>query len=296
MNRHRFAPSPSGPLHFGSLIAAMGSYLQARSQGGEWLLRIEDSDTPRVVPGAAAAILRSLRCYGLHWDGEVLYQSRRLEAYRAALERLCQQGLAYPCTCSRREIAQAARLGLGGRIYPGWCRRQPRRPGRPGALRVRVDDRRICFQDAIQGSYCQRLESEVGDFVLCRADGIFTYQLAVVVDDAGQGITDIVRGSDLLDSTPRQIYLQRLLGVPTPRYSHLPVIVDARGFKLSKQTGATALDNERPVPVLLAALRFLGQDPPAALGYASVGEVWDWALAHWRLQRVPKRLSRTAAS
>ena len=292
MIRHRFAPSPSGPLHFGSLIAAVGSYLQARSQQGEWLLRIEDVDTPRVVSGATQSILHTLVCYGLYWDGEIMYQSQRLDAYQAALDQLRDQGLAYPCTCSRREISQIARLGYSGRIYPGLCRQGPRQPQRSArAIRLQTNNLKLCFEDAVQGLYCQRLETDIGDFVIRRADGIFSYQLAVVVDDAAQGISDIVRGSDLLDSTPRQIYLQQLLGLPNPRYYHLPIIVDTAGFKLSKQTGAAALDDEHPVPALINALQFLGQQPPPSLQRAALSEVWHWALAHWQLERVPKQLN-----
>jgi glutamyl-Q tRNA(Asp) synthetase len=226
------------------------------------------------------------RC-GLFWDGPVLYQSRRTKRYRAALERLLLAGLAYPCTCSRRELVACAPARDGGLIYPGHCRRGVRHLNRPRAIRLHTNDVVLAFQDALQGDYRQRLETEVGDFVIRRADGLFAYQLAVVVDDADQGITHVVRGCDLLDSTPRQMYLQRLLGLPAPEYAHLPVAVDARGDKLSKQAGAPPLDERNPGPALWAALRFLGQAPPPALAGAPAAEIVSWALAHWRLERVP---------
>ena len=286
--RGRFAPSPTGPLHFGSLVAALASFLEARRCGGEWLLRIEDLDTPRSVPGATDAILRALDRHGLHWDGPVWYQSQRREGYEAALERLSRAGLAYPCTCTRRELATLSiHASDGGPIYPGHCRDGIRQPGRPAAIRLRVTDTPLAFQDAVQGPYAQDLEREVGDFVIRRAAGLFAYQLAVVVDDAAQGITQIVRGGDLLDSTPRQIYLQTLLGLPTPTYAHLPVAVDRRGHKLGKQTGAAPLDLDKPGLALMAALRFLGQNPPFELGGAPPATILAWACTHWRLERVP---------
>ena len=294
--RGRFAPSPSGPLHFGSLIAALGSFLEARRNEGEWLLRIEDVDTPRVLPGAVDAILRALERYGLHWDGPVVYQSRRTAQYQATLERLLRAGLVYPCACSRRDLALCPRGRDGGPIYPGTCRGGVRPSNRPCALRLRVGDAPITFRDAIQGDCCQRLDREVGDFVLRRADGLFTYQLAVVVDDAAQGVTQVVRGADLLDSTPRQIVLQRLLGLPTPDYAHLPVAVDARGDKLSKQTGAPPLDERNPSPPLWAALRFLGQQPPLELAREPPAAILDWALAHWQLERVSAMSLRDTAA
>ena len=251
----RFAPSPSGPLHFGSLVAALASWLDARAARGRWLARIEDLDTPRVQPGAADGILRSLKHLGLGWDGDVLYQSRRAPLYREAVEKL--RGSTYWCGCTRREIADSS-LGLatdGAQIYPGTCRHGLPAGKAPRALRVRVSSERISFHDRVQGPTEQNLERDVGDFVLVRADGQFAYQLAVVVDDAAQGVTDVVRGADLLDSTSRQIHLQRLLGLPTPRYLHVPVVLDAAGEKLSKQTGANALS----AADLRKALEFLGQ-------------------------------------
>ena len=286
----RFAPSPSGPLHFGSLVAAVGSFLQARSQGVEWLVRVEDVDTPRIVPGASDAILRTLECHALYWDGSIVYQSERSEYYSHALNILKEKGFAYPCTCSRRELAEIAKMGSSGRIYPGLCRSGPQNLQRPPAMRVRTDNHLIEFHDQIQGNFRQCLESEVGDFVMRRADGVFSYQLAVVVDDAEQGITDIVRGSDLLDSSPRQIYLQQLLGYPAVNYYHLPLAMKDSSSKLSKQTGAPALDNRTPVENIIESLRFLDQEPPQELAQADLKTLWDWALQHWDLAKIPQRI------
>lgn len=289
--RGRFAPSPTGPLHFGSLLAAVASYLDARAHGGEWLLRMEDVDTPRNVPGAADDILRTLEAYGFAWDGPVLFQSTRFDAYAAALADLQGHGQVYGCGCSRREIADSATHAAidGGLAYPGNCR-NGLPPGRTArAWRLRVDDAPTAFVDRIQGDIVQHLERDVGDFVLRRADGLYAYQLAVTVDDHYQGITDIVRGADLLDSTPRQIWLQRCLGYQTPRYAHLPVAANAAGEKLSKQTRAPALDSGRAAAELVRALAFLGQGVPGQLAAARVDEVWQWALAHWQLEAVPKR-------
>ena len=283
----RFAPSPSGLLHFGSLVAALGSFLTARSEGGRWLLRIEDIDTPRVVPGAADTILHTLEAFGLCWDGPVVYQSRRLPHYEAALRRLLAAGLAYPCSCSRQEVARTAAKPLGALLYPGTCRHGAHRPGQSTAIRLRTDGRIIRFHDLIQGPYSQCLETAVGDFVIRRVDGLFAYQLAVVVDDAAQGITQVVRGSDLLDSTPRQIYLQQLLRLSTPSHRHLPVVVDRFGHKLSKQTRAEPVNYRQPAPTLLAALCFLGQNPPPELDAARLDDIWPWALANWHPERIP---------
>jgi len=290
--RGRFAPSPTGPLHFGSLVAAVGSFLQARSQGGEWLVRMEDLDLPRVVPGAADDILRTLDAFGLHWDGTVMFQSARNEAYRAALAELEKLGAVYPCACTRREIADSALSGIDGPVYPGTCR-----GGLPGgrsarAMRVRADSGSVEFDDGLQGRVSQVLATEVGDFVVRRADGLFAYQLAVVVDDAEQSVTHIVRGADLLDSTPRQIYLKKLLGLPTPAYMHLPVAVNERGEKLSKQTLAPAVSTANPVGVLFDALVFLNQSPPSDLIDADPGSFWQWAIAHWQTDRLPAVRSR----
>ncbi|MBV9192437.1 MAG: tRNA glutamyl-Q(34) synthetase GluQRS [Betaproteobacteria bacterium] len=272
----RFAPSPTGPLHFGSLVAAVASFLDARTAKGRWLVRIEDLDEPRCVPGAADDILRTLERLGLAWDGEVVYQSKRHSLYGDALRRL--QGRTYWCTCSRREVADSS-LGLatdGAHIYPGTCRGAGLQTGR--ALRVRTAADEICFDDRVQGKRCQVLQHDVGDFVLHRADGMYTYQLAVVVDDAAQCITDVVRGADLLDSTPRQIHLQRSLGLPTPRYLHVPAAVNAKGEKLSKQTGAHAI---APTwATVRQALDFLGQ--PAA-------DSLEEAMRHWDAVLIPAR-------
>lgn len=289
MVRGRFAPSPTGPLHLGSLVAAVGSFLEARCHGGEWLVRIEDVDGPRTRPGAADLILRTLERYALLWDGPVLYQSQRGDLYRAALENLLDAGLAYPCTCTRRTLAVYPRSSDGSPIYPGHCRRNPEPSARASAIRLRVNDQPIVFCDTVQGPCQHILERDSGDFVIRRADGCFTYQLAVVVDDADQGINQVVRGSDLLDSTSRQIYLQGLLGFPSLAYAHLPIVVDHTGQKLSKQTGAPSLDVAQPTPTLWAALAFLGQEPPTDLQRESPQTLLAWACAHWRLQRVPAR-------
>ena len=289
--RGRFAPSPTGPLHFGSLVAAVASYLEARSRAGEWLVRMEDLDTPRIVPGAADEILRALQACGMQWDGAVVYQSKRADAYHAELHRLRASRLVYPCACSRREIADSALSGIEGPVYPGTCR-AGLAPGKTvRAWRIDTRNAKIGFDDTLQGRLEQNLETDIGDFVLLRADHVYAYQLAVVVDDAEQGITDVVRGADLLDSTPRQIYLQQLLKFPTPRYCHVPVVVNAAGEKLSKQTLADPVDPAQPVTALLAALRFLGQQPPAALANASVSDFWVWAIANWRIEHVPRMRS-----
>jgi glutamyl-Q tRNA(Asp) synthetase len=292
--RGRFAPSPTGPLHFGSLVAAVASYLEAKARGGAWLVRIEDLDTPRTVPGAADDILRCLESFGMAWDGPVLYQSTRNEVYQAAFDKLQQQGVLYDCTCTRREIADSALHGIDGPVYPGTCR-GGLAPGRSArATRVRTSGAHITFDDAIQGSITQDVEHTVGDFVVRRADGLFAYQLAVVVDDAAQGITDVVRGADLLDSTPRQLWLQHLLKLANPRYAHIPAAINAQGEKLSKQTQACPIDPAQPVPALLQALRFLGQAPPIEMERSSRQQVWEWALLHWQPQHIPK--SRTLAA
>ncbi len=293
--RGRFAPSPTGPLHFGSLVAAVGSFLEARTRGGDWLVRMEDLDPPRVAPGAADDILRALRACGLEWDGAVVRQSARSDAYHAALHRLRQAGLVYPCVCSRREIADSAvagaLVGNEGPVYPGTCRAGIAAGKTARALRLSTRGAAIEFDDAVQGRIGHDLEREFGDFVLYRADEVYAYQLAVVVDDAEQGITDVVRGADLLGSTPRQVYLQGLLGLPRPRYAHLPVAVDATGEKLSKQTHAAPLDASRPLSALVAALDFLGQDPPRELARGTLKELRDWALKNWSLDRVPRASS-----
>lgn len=267
----RFAPSPTGPLHFGSLVAALASYLEARSAKGRWQLRLDDLDRPRTQPRAADEILHALERLGFEWDGPLLVQSERSERYRSVLDELTRRGLAYPCSCSRKELEDSALAIDGARIYPGTCR-QGLAPGKAArALRLRTHGAPIGFADAVQGWVEQRVEKEAGDFVLLRADGIIAYQLAVVVDDMDQGVTDVVRGADLLDSTARQIHLQRLLGARTPRYAHVPVALNAAGEKLSKQSGARPLDLSDPKAEVARARRFLGQD----------GEGWN-------LSRVPR--------
>ncbi len=281
--RGRFAPSPTGPLHFGSLFTALAGYLEARSRGGQWHLRIEDLDTPRCAPGAADAILRTLERFGLHWDGEVVYQSRRREIYEAAIAELQRDGWLYPCRCSRKDLEPT------GPAYPGHCRGKSVDLSRPHALRIRVDSVPITFHDRLQGRQVWRLTEQCGDFVVRRRDGIHAYQLAVVIDDAELGVTEVLRGSDLLDSTARQIHLQRCLGLGTPTYCHIPVLVDRSGCKLSKQTGAPAVDSRDPGPVLFALLQRLRQNPPAELRQAPAGTILDWAVGHWRLERLPPR-------
>lgn len=280
----RFAPSPTGPLHAGSLVAALASYLDARAHHGTWLVRIEDIDEGRSVPGAAEGILALLNQLGMHADGEIVWQSRRKHLYQAACERIAAH--TYPCGCNRREIADS-RLGLapdGAAIYPGTCRYGLLEGRSMRSLRLRVPEPGfdvVGFTDRFAGEVIQRLHSESGDFVLKRADGFWAYQLAVVVDDAEQGVTDVVRGADLLDSTPRQIFLQRVLGVPTPRYLHVPVLRNENGEKLSKQTGALAVapgDEAAAVEALLQAARFLGLSLERP---ASLAAFWRAAIPAW---------------
>jgi glutamyl-Q tRNA(Asp) synthetase len=278
----RFAPSPTGPLHIGSLMAAMGSYLEARAHGGRWLLRMEDLDPPREVPGAADGILRDLETLGFQWDGPVVYQSTRFAAHDEALSRLQEAGAVFPCACSRSEIADSAVAGIEGPVYPGTCREGIPAGKTARALRVKVGTTRIQFQDALQGPVSQDLSRDIGDFIVRRADGCHAYQLAVAVDDGWQGITHVVRGADLLLSTPRQIHIQSLLKLPHPIYMHLPVAVNGTGEKLSKQTHAAPLDLSRPTSVLWQALHHLQQSPPQSLLHASIDDVWSWASEHWQ--------------
>ena len=295
--RGRFAPSPTGPLHFGSLVAALGSCLEARSRGGRWLVRMEDLDPPREQSGAAELVLRTLEAFAFEWDGAVMRQSQRSQAYARAIAQLHARGALYACACTRKEIADSGLVVPvpdAERVYPGTCRDGIPRCRIARTTRVRVRDEIITFEDAIQGSIRQNLAREVGDFVVMRADGLFAYQLAVVVDDAELGITDIVRGADLLASTGRQICLQRLLDVPTPRYAHLPAAVNAQGEKLSKQSLARPLDAQMAAPTLAAALAFLGQQPPPGLAQAALQEIWRWARANWALHKVPRERSRPA--
>ena len=279
--RGRFAPSPTGPLHFGSLVTAVGSYLQARSQSGEWLGRMEDIDPPREQAGAADEILRALEAYHLHWDGPVLYQSDRAEAYVAALDQLLNQGDSFPCSCTRSSIATAQNKtpqNTAAGIYPGTCRNGLPAGTQARAIRLRVPDHSDIFTDALQGQVKTHLQNEVGDFVVRRADGLFAYHLAVVVDDAAQQISEIVRGTDLLSSTPPQRYLQTRLGYAHPAYCHLPIATNAQGQKLSKQTFASAIDTHKPGPTLVEALTFLGQQPDADLSNEYPESILDWAV------------------
>ncbi len=287
--RGRFAPSPTGVLHFGSVVAALGSYLNAKVQKGQWLLRIEDVDVPRTVPGAADAILRDLEILGLEWDGAVVWQSERTTIYEQVLNDLVMRNWAYPCACTRRQLENAPRAKDGAARYLGTCR-QGLPPGTQArAWRLRTDSTPIGFTDAIQGLQTESLAKEVGDIVLRRADGLFAYQLAVVVDDAQAGITEVVRGADLLDSTCRQIHLQRCLGVKTPAYAHLPIALNALGQKLSKQTLARPALNEPAGRLLCKSLRFLGHDIPEEYDHALPKDILAWALTHWQLAKVPRQ-------
>lgn len=279
----RFAPSPSGPLHMGSLVAALASFLDARARGGQWLLRMEDIDPPREQAGAADAILRCLEAHHLHWDGEVLYQSTRHDAYRAALQQLEQQNLSYRCTCSRQELHEA--------IYNGHCRALHHNASTVSAIRLDIEkslhalhlDPVMAFNDLWQGTQQQNLLTDVGDFVIHRKEGLFAYQLAVVVDDIFQNITHVIRGADLLDSTARQILLFNLLGTTTPVFGHLPLVLNEEGQKLSKQNLAPALDEQQVSDNLYRALCFLKQAPPPSLQQESPSIILDWAIDHWQL-------------
>ena len=268
-------------------MAATASWLQARHQGGQWLVRIEDVDRPRVLPGAADGILRCLEAYGLGWDGVVLRQSERTQHYRAALQQLQQQGRVYRCDCSRRRIAaSAARSADGGFVYPGTCRVRATPPTGSVAIRLRVDAGTVTLDDLIQGPLVQDLTVTSGDFVLQRRDGLFAYHIAVVVDDAAQGVTQIVRGVDLLATSPSQIYLQQALGLPTPAYAHIPVAINSAGQKLSKQHGATGVDPHGDPATLAGVLTALSHPPPAQIADASPRELLQWATTNWDLSRL----------
>ena len=277
----RFAPSPTGSLHLGSLLAAVGSFIDARSRGGRWLVRIEDLDLARVVPGSASEMLRTLEAFGLRWDGEVAYQSHRTHLYGEVLESLRAAGRTFECSCSRRELLSAEDSG-----YPGTCRGGPRRPG-DKAIRFRIDETQtLTFEDRFQGPIALAM-GRLGDVIVRRRDGVFAYQLAVVVDDALQGITDVVRGADLLESTGWQIALQRALRLPTPRYAHLPLLLERAGEKLSKSRRSVALDTGHSGRELLRVLRLLGLSPPAELAEASPPTLLEWATDRWREQSLP---------
>jgi glutamyl-Q tRNA(Asp) synthetase len=277
--RGRFAPSPTGDLHFGSLVAAVASYLAARSANGDWLVRIEDIDSPREVPGSADSILRTLDAFGFEWTGSIARQSERTAAYQEALDRLASAGHVYRCSCSRKEIAA---LGQGDEPrYPGTCRHGPLHPGNACAIRFMVEPGYLSFIDEIQGSVAVDISAESGDFVVKRRDGLFAYQLAVVVDDAEQGVTHVVRGGDLLTSTPRQLLLQQSLGLATPAYAHVPLATDHHGVKLSKSAGAGAVMATKPAEELWRVLQFLRQGPPPELRSSSLRSLWEWAVHHW---------------
>lgn len=285
----RFAPSPTGPLHFGSLIAAVASYCDAKANQGLWLLRMEDLDKPREIKGAAENILATLKLFGLVWDGKVVFQSKRSEAYQAALDRLLNKDLIYPCTCSRKEIADSTSMrGIEGVIYPKTCLRHPVKNNLRPAYRIKSDNQSMTFLDRVQGEIHQNIAKDIGDFVLKRADGFFAYQLAVVVDDAEQGVTHVVRGADLLDSTPRQIYLQEKLSLPQPTYAHIPIACNANREKLSKQTLAQAIHHENASELIMKALNFLGQNPEKNLAKAPPKTILEWAVVHWNLNKIPK--------
>ncbi|MCF6189770.1 MAG: tRNA glutamyl-Q(34) synthetase GluQRS [Cocleimonas sp.] len=307
----RFAPSPTGPLHFGSLIAATASYLSAKTKSGQWLLRIEDVDTQREQKGAAQSIISSLESYDFEWDGEIIYQSQRSKYYQDALDTLGE--LVYPCSCTRKSLM--ASTGSYSYIYPGFCREgMKNQDAKHHSIRILTDDKPVCFIDQCQvnntesssaepveahpptftGSannpqeLCQNINKEVGDFILKRTDGLWAYQLAVVVDDALQGITEVVRGADLFDNTPRQIYLQRLLGYSQPSYLHFPVAVDDAGKKLSKQNLSPEISADQKRATLIFALAFLGQQPPNTNDFLSLNDVWQWALQNWDARNIPK--------
>lgn len=282
--RGRFAPSPTGPLHLGSLLTAVASYLDARANQGIWLVRMEDLDPPREVAGAAEDILETLHCYGLDWDEQVLYQSQRQQIYQEQIEHLVTLHQAFYCTCSRTEIISRS----GSSRYPGTCRHCITPPLHPHGVRVKVENTEICFLDWIQGPQKQNLLQQSGDFIIKRKDNLFAYHLAVVVDDQQQGITHVVRGHDLLQSTFCHLHLQNLLGLPHPNYAHLPVIVNQQGQKLSKQTYAEAIPKQQPQTLLLECLARLGQAPPNSLKGANVQQILEWGKEHWQIERIPR--------
>ena len=286
----RFAPTPSGPLHFGSILAALASYLNARSQGGDWRLRIDDLDALRVVPGASDQILRTLEAFGFQWDGEVVYQSRRGEAYQAAFSVLKESKALYRCSCSRRDIGAGLGRGVDNTpVYPGTCRNAPADPSGSLSWRFQVPPGEFVFTDAIQGERRFHLEKDVGDFIVVRADSTFTYHVATVIDDHFQGVTEVVRGSDLLGSACRQALLYHALALPLPVWAHIPVAVDENGDKLSKQTKAAPVCTSRSGIVLWEALAFLWQDPPRSLRCGPPGEVIAWGRNHWAVPAIPSR-------
>ncbi len=280
----RFAPSPTGDLHLGSLYTAAASYLDARANGGRWLLRIEDLDRPREVTGSAAHIVQTLRAFGFEWDGEIVRQADRTAHYAAAVDGLRARGLTFECSCSRLSLAEGDR-------YPGSCRQGPLNPGAAMATRLRVDPGYVQFSDRIQGTYRQDVAAAVGDVILTRRDRLFAYVLAVVIDDAAAGVTHVVRGADLLDNTPRQIHLQRLLGLATPAYAHVPVLVEAGGGKLAKSARSVRMEGRSALPQLLRVFERLGLGAPPERATSTIGEAWAWATQKWEIGRVARRLA-----
>ncbi|UYZ84076.1 tRNA glutamyl-Q(34) synthetase GluQRS [Entomomonas sp. E2T0] len=276
----RFAPTPSGGLHLGSLVAALASYLDAKAANGKWLIRIEDIDPPREVVGATENILRTLEAYGFEWDGEILYQSSRLADYELVIDKLFNNGLAYACTCSRKQLENYS-------IYPNFCR-DALKPRLDAAIRIRVPELIYQFIDRVQGNFSQHLGQEVGDFIIKRRDGFFAYQLAVVLDDSEQGITDIVRGADLLDSTPRQLYLQELLGFSMPKYLHVPILLDVNGHKLSKTQCSPILPIVEASKLLITALEVLGQPVETNLYKETPQQILNYAITNWCVDLIPK--------
>jgi len=295
--RGRFAPSPTGPLHFGSLVAAMGSYLQAKSQNGEWILRIDDIDPPRVQKGAVDSILRTLEGFGFEWDEDVIFQSKRRERYQEAVHSLLEKNLAYPCSCSRKSILENTGQTKGQIVYPGFCRNGPilKLPESSNYnIRLLSHNKIIQFDDGILGTQSFDLEKVIGDFILQRRDGYFSYHLASGIDDAEQNITEVVRGSDLLNCTPSQIHVQQSLGLPSPMYRHLPIVVNEMGQKLSKQSHAKPIEITETMDLLYKSLKFLGQMPPIELINTNKEDIWSWAKTHWRLDLVSKNKAKNS--
>jgi glutamyl-Q tRNA(Asp) synthetase len=280
----RFAPSPTGSVHYGTLVAAVGSYLQAKKNNGEWIIRMEDVDTTRKVKGSDIEILKTLETFGFQWQGEVIYQSQRTELYEHALEQLISQSLIFPCLCSRKQLVK-----IDSSIYPGTCRSRLLPDVNPHALRIHANNISITFNDCVMGKQTQNIQHECGDFIIKRRDGLFAYQLAVVVDDALQGITEVVRGADLLNSTNRQIYLQQQLNYATPLYCHLPLAIDKDGNKISKSVGAASIDIRHKEKLLVSVLHFLGQSAPDDLAQSTLEDIWKWAIQHWNIRSIPQK-------
>ena len=293
--RGRFAPTPSGPLHFGSLIAATGSYLQAKSQHGDWLLRIDDIDPPREQKGAADGILKTLEGFGFEWDSEVLYQSTRTQRYQEAVDELIQQNIAYACSCSRKKLLKNAEQTKSGTVYPGFCRNKSLNITAETSTRLRCDNELVIFEDLIQGKQCIDMANDIGDFILQRRDRLFSYHLASGIDDAEQKITEVIRGADLLNCTPCHIHVQRQLNLPSPLYHHLPLAVNGAGQKFSKQTHANPIEVKDSVVLLYNTLKFLGQMPPIYLTDGDQKDIWEWAKENWRLNLVPKEFQITVS-